>query len=144
MTAAVRLQDVTVDFGPVRALDGISLTVDEGAIVGVLGRNGAGKTTAIRVAATLLTAMAVGACNDNPLGLRASLSVRFDTLAAYTMSGTPVTFPAAFDAPYEANPFLGWRSIRVCLDQPEIFRPQLRALLRAAGKPAISPARASS
>ncbi len=41
-------------------------------------------------------------------------------------------FPAAFRAPQEANPFLGWRSIRVCLDQPEIFRPQLRAVLRAA------------
>lgn len=41
-------------------------------------------------------------------------------------------FPAAFEAPSEANPFLGWRSIRVCLDQPEIFRPQLRAILRAA------------
>ncbi len=40
-------------------------------------------------------------------------------------------FPAAFEAPQEANPFLGWRSIRVCLDQPEIFRPQLRAILRA-------------
>ena len=41
-------------------------------------------------------------------------------------------FPAAFEAPPEANPFLGWRSIRVCLDQPEIFRPQLRAILRVA------------
>lgn len=41
-------------------------------------------------------------------------------------------FPAAFEAPHEPNPFLGWRSIRVCLDQPEIFRPQLRAVLRAA------------
>jgi phosphotransferase system enzyme I (PtsI) len=41
-------------------------------------------------------------------------------------------FPAAFEAPHEANPFLGWRSIRVCLDHPEIFRPQLRAILRAA------------
>jgi phosphoenolpyruvate-protein phosphotransferase (PTS system enzyme I) len=41
-------------------------------------------------------------------------------------------FPAAFKAPVEANPFLGWRSIRVCLDQPEVFRPQVRAVLRAA------------
>jgi phosphoenolpyruvate-protein phosphotransferase (PTS system enzyme I) len=41
-------------------------------------------------------------------------------------------FPAAFKAQSEANPFLGWRSIRVCLDQPEVFRPQIRAVLRAA------------
>jgi len=34
--------------------------------------------------------------------------------------------------PHEANPFLGWRAIRMCLDQPEIFKTQLRALLRAA------------
>lgn len=39
-------------------------------------------------------------------------------------------FPVAFEAPPEANPFLGWRSIRVCLDHPHLFRPQLRALLR--------------
>ncbi len=34
--------------------------------------------------------------------------------------------------PAEANPFLGWRAIRMCLDQPEMFKGQLRALLRAA------------
>ena len=34
--------------------------------------------------------------------------------------------------PHEPNPFLGWRAIRMCLDQPELFKVQLRALLRAA------------
>lgn len=34
--------------------------------------------------------------------------------------------------PAEDNPFLGWRAIRMCLDLPELFGVQLRALLRAA------------
>lgn len=33
--------------------------------------------------------------------------------------------------PEEMNPFLGYRAIRIGLDQPELFKPQLRALLRA-------------
>jgi phosphotransferase system enzyme I (PtsI) len=34
--------------------------------------------------------------------------------------------------PHEPNPFLGWRAIRMCLDEPALFKTQLRALLRAA------------
>ena len=34
--------------------------------------------------------------------------------------------------PVEPNPFLGWRAIRMCLDESDMFKVQLRAVLRAA------------
>jgi phosphotransferase system enzyme I (PtsI) len=37
----------------------------------------------------------------------------------------------ASEYPTEANPFLGWRAIRMCLDEAEMFKVQLRALMRA-------------
>ena len=44
-----------------------------------------------------------------------------------------------YDFPEEMNPFLGYRAIRLCLDQKDIFKTQLRALLRSSvhGKLAI-------
>jgi len=35
------------------------------------------------------------------------------------------------DQPVEQNPFLGWRAIRFCLDERDVFKTQLRAILRA-------------
>lgn len=41
--------------GEIKALDGLSLDVEEGTVLGLLGPNGSGKTTTVRILATLLT-----------------------------------------------------------------------------------------
>ncbi len=48
MTALLELRDVEARYGPVQALHGVSLAVEEGEIAAVLGANGAGKTTTLR------------------------------------------------------------------------------------------------
>jgi ABC-2 type transport system ATP-binding protein len=46
---AVRIEELCKVFGTFQALDGLSLTVEQGAVFGFLGPNGAGKTTTIRI-----------------------------------------------------------------------------------------------
>ena len=48
MAPLLELHDVVASYGPVTALHGVSLSVEEGEIVTVLGANGAGKTTTLR------------------------------------------------------------------------------------------------
>jgi branched-chain amino acid transport system ATP-binding protein len=48
MAVLLELENVTARYGPVQALHGVSLAVDEGQIAAVLGANGAGKTTTLR------------------------------------------------------------------------------------------------
>jgi branched-chain amino acid transport system ATP-binding protein len=48
MAPLLELKDVSARYGPVAALHSVSLTVDEGEIVAILGANGAGKTTTLR------------------------------------------------------------------------------------------------
>ena len=52
---AIEVDALTKEFaGGVRALDGVSFTVEEGEVFGYLGRNGAGKSTTVRILTTLL------------------------------------------------------------------------------------------
>ncbi|MFF8187154.1 ABC transporter ATP-binding protein [Microbacterium sp. NPDC016588] len=53
---AIRVRDLTKSYGDVRVLDGLDLDVERGTIVALLGSNGAGKTTAVRILSTLLRA----------------------------------------------------------------------------------------
>jgi branched-chain amino acid transport system ATP-binding protein len=48
VTALLELRDVEARYGPVQALHGVTLEVEEGSVVAVLGANGAGKTTTLR------------------------------------------------------------------------------------------------
>ena len=51
---AIRTTDLSRDFGPVKAVDGLSLEVAAGTVFGFLGPNGSGKTTTIRLLLGLL------------------------------------------------------------------------------------------
>lgn len=72
----VRVENLVRYYGQLRALDGVSFSMEKGEIIGVLGLNGAGKTTCLRILAGLLTPTAgvaeVGGKDvlDDPIGVR--------------------------------------------------------------------------
>ena len=75
-------------------------------------------------------------CDDFP-----TEDAQFAAYRAVTESASPVTIRTLdiggdkdlsyFTFPEEQNPFLGWRAIRICLEFTEMFKTQLRAILRA-------------
>jgi ABC-2 type transport system ATP-binding protein len=89
MTAAIETVGLTRDFGSLRALDHLTVTVPAGCIFGFLGPNGAGKTTTIRL---LLGLLAPTAGQARVLGfdpwkqgdaVRARVGVLLDALGLY-------------------------------------------------------------
>ncbi|MFN2463857.1 MAG: ABC transporter ATP-binding protein [Candidatus Dormibacteria bacterium] len=53
--ALLELTDVTAEYGPIKALHGVTLNVEAGEIVALLGANGAGKTTTLRAISGTVT-----------------------------------------------------------------------------------------
>ncbi|MFM8485748.1 MAG: ATP-binding cassette domain-containing protein, partial [Bacteroidota bacterium] len=54
MAANIEISGISKQFGSVRALDKVSFNINEGEIFGLIGPDGAGKTTLFRILATLL------------------------------------------------------------------------------------------
>ena len=54
LEAVVKLERVSKHFGPIKAVDGLSLEIRKGEVFGLLGPNGAGKTTTVRMVCGLL------------------------------------------------------------------------------------------
>jgi len=68
LSPLLELHNVVARYGPVKALDGVTLSVDEGQIAAVLGANGAGKTTTLRAISSTVRRTGEIRFDGRPLG----------------------------------------------------------------------------
>src|SRR5947209_8118840 len=81
----LEVDGLCTDYGPVRAVDDVSVTVDQGQVVAVLGANGAGKTSLLRTISGLVPASA-GRVN---LGGREITSLPVESIVRYGLAHVP-------------------------------------------------------
>ncbi len=89
-TPLIQLESVTKRFGRITALDGLSLEVPEGTVCGLLGPNGSGKTTAIRIVLGLSKA------TDGESSLLGTKPGQADFTAAVHQTGALIEGPALY------------------------------------------------
>ncbi len=123
----LELRDVRVRYGPILALDGVSLHVDEGEIVSLLGANAAGKSTLMRTVLGLVRPERGSVVIDGEDRTAASTAARIRSGLASVPEGRRV-FPAMS---VEDNLLLGaylrrGREVREDLAQIDELFPRLR------------------
>ncbi|HVP06276.1 MAG TPA: ATP-binding cassette domain-containing protein, partial [Candidatus Acidoferrum sp.] len=82
---ALKIQQLTKDYGPVRAVDHISFTIEGGSIMGLLGPNGAGKSTTINMILGILrpTEGTIEIFGKSMVSHRAAISCNVNFAAVY-------------------------------------------------------------
>jgi branched-chain amino acid transport system ATP-binding protein len=121
--ARLEIEQLTTDYGPVRAVDGVTLAVDAGSVTAVLGANGAGKTSLLRTISGLERASA-GHVRLDGVGI---LGVAVDEIARRGLAHVPEGRGVIAELSSEENLRLGglWRGVGAMAlsDIYELFPP---------------------
>ena len=88
----LEIKDLYVNYGAVHALNGVSMTVNDGEIVSLIGANGAGKTTTLRTI-TGLEKAASGSITFDGHDLRKTEPSKIITLKAGACAGRAAHLP---------------------------------------------------
>jgi len=97
MTLRIEIKDLAKHFGAIKAVDGVSFSVNKGEVLGFLGPNGAGKSTTMKMITGFLTPTrgTVSVCGydvlTNPIAVKASLGYLPEGAPAYA-DMTPHSF----------------------------------------------------
>ena len=98
MTPLLEANGLIKDFGPIRAVDGITFTVSPGEAMGFLGRNGAGKSTSMKMLTGFLRPTAGTYCVGETLDLRANVFDRNEP--GLTVPDGSVAWRVGLSAPF--------------------------------------------